>query len=304
MTNNYNPIFQDSNPYKGKIAEIQTYQNLPTIIPGSLVTVKKVQLEEFKRKMAHENRISSQETKLEEQLNSDFVNLPAIQVSFNSGQSIKKMSLSDLEDSFENKVFTSPKKKLDKLSKTNKKSIVKQIKINKKNTALAFGLATMMVICGFTFNNLSNTQIKSTDKVANAAESITKSDLQIKMEAYSQWMKKLNNGQYIDPNTDSDKDTLTNYEEFVIGSNPLSAFSCNENINDSENLLNLINPSTCRGIDLQDPNDIKTFGDIVNLPLLQTQIGEKKSTIESSSSSASLLDSDNTNEKVLENIDN
>jgi hypothetical protein len=280
MTNNFNPIFQDNNSIKGKINEIQYHQKLPTIIPGSLVTIKKAQLEEFKRKVAHQNRISSQETKLSEQLNGDFNTLPPIQVSFNSGQSTKKMSLSDLEDSFENKPVVSPKKKLDKLSKTNKQSNLKKIRINKKNTALALGMATMLIIGGITFNNLSRTNINSTDKVANAAEVAKKTELQQKMEAYSEWIKNLNNGQFIDPNTDSDKDKLTNYEEFVIGSNPFSASSCNERINDSENLLNLINPSTCRGINLEDPNDIKTFGDIVNLPLLQTQIGEKKAIIE------------------------
>jgi hypothetical protein len=279
MTNNFNPIFQDNNIYKGKIAEIQISQKLPTIIPGSLTAVKKAKLEEFKRKVAHQNRISSQEIKLEEQLNSDFESLPPIQVSFSSGHSTKKMSLSELEDTFENKPTVTPKKKLEKLSKTNKKS-VKKIRINKKNTALALGLATMMIIGGVTFNNLSNAKINSSDKVANAAEVAKKTELQQKMEAYSEWIKNSNNGQFIDPNTDSDKDGLTNYEEFVIGSNPFSAFSCNERINDSENLLNLINPSTCRGINLEDPNDIKTFGDIVNLPLLQTQIGEKKAIVE------------------------
>jgi hypothetical protein len=280
MTNNFNPIFQDNVAYKGKINEILISHKLPTIIPGSLTAVKKAKLEEFKRKVAHQNRISSQEIKLAEQLNSDFESLPQIQVSFNSGHSTKKMSLIDLEDTFENKPTITSKKKLEKLSKTNKRSIIKKVRINKKNTSLALGLATMMIIGGVTFNNLSNAKIDSTDKVANAAEVAKKTELQQKMEAYSEWIKNSNNGQFIDPNIDSDKDGLTNYEEFVIGSNPFSAFSCNERINDSENLLNLINPSTCRGINLEDPNDVKTFGDIVNLPLLQTQIGEKKATVE------------------------
>lgn len=287
MSNNFNPIYQDNNTYKGKIAEIQSNQNLPTNIPGSLTNIKKIQLEEFKRKIAHQNRISSQETKLEEQLSSDFEDLPAIQVSFNSGQSTKRMSLSDLEDSFDIKPVLSPKKRLQKLSKTNKKKLIGKVRINKKNTVIAFGIVTMAIISGITMNNLSNANINSSDKFANAAEVVKKSDLQKKMDAYSDWIKAQNNGQFVDSNADSDKDGLTNYEEFVIGSKPLSAFSCNENINDSENLINLINPSTCRGIDPNNADDIKTFGDIINLPLLQTQIGEKKSLVESNSSASS-----------------
>jgi hypothetical protein len=285
MSDNFNSTFQESNTYQGKIVEIQSNQNLPTNIPGSLSNTKKLQLEEFKRKIAHQNRISSQENKLEEQLNSDFASLLPIQVSFNSGQSTKRMSLSDIEDSFDNKPKLTPKKRLQKLSKTNKNTFAKRVRLNKKNTVLAFGIATMVIISGITLNNISNTNINSSDKLANAAEVVIKSDLQKKMDAYSSWIKDQNNGQFVDSNTDSDKDGLTNYEEFVIGSKAFTAFSCNENINDSENLINLINPSTCRGIDPDNAEDVKTFGDIINLPLLQTQIGTKKAVIESSNSS-------------------
>jgi hypothetical protein len=298
MTKNFNALSQNSNIYNGKIAEIQTNQKLPSVVPGSLMTANKIQLEEFKRKVAHQNRISSQETKLEEQLNSDFGRLPPIQISFNSSQSVNRMSLSDLEDNFEKRPILSPKKKLEKLSKTNKKSLTKKLRINKKNTALAFGLTTALIIGGITLSNFSNTRIDYSDKIANAAENATKSELQKKTEAYSEWIKNKNNGDFLDANTDSDKDSLTNYEEFIIGSNPLSPFSCNEKITDSENLLNLINPATCRGIDLENSNDVKTFGDIVNLPLLQTQIGDKKSTVESKSTS-----SPSTNFEIIDTLE-
>lgn len=281
MTQNTNHNFHRN---MTKINEIQKNQTLPTIIQGSLTNVNKTHLDAFKRKIAHQNRIEKQEIKLSEQLNSDYNELPPIQISFNSNTGQKRMSLSDLEEKFENKPIISPEKKLKKLSKTNKKSIIKKIRVSKKHSAVAIGMLSMVLIAGFTFSNLSNTQ-NNNDKVAFAAEAPIKSSLQQKKDAYSDWIKSQNDGKFVDANEDSDKDGLTNFEEFVIGSKTFSPNSCNENINDSENLINLINPATCKGIELDSPEDAKKFGDIINLPLIKTEIGKKKEVIESSNSS-------------------
>ena len=303
MSNQNHVHFAQYNQNTTKIDEIRTDQKLPTIIGGSLNNVNKNPLDAFKRKVKHDQRIVSQQIKLEEQLSGDFASLPPIEVSFNSGKSFKRMSLSDLEDNFENKPILTPEKKLKKLSKSNKRSILKNLRVNKRHVLVAGSIATMMIIGGLTLSNLGNSKADNNEKIANAAFNPIKSELNQKEEAYSAWIKNLNKNTFIDANVDSDKDGLTNFEEFVIGSNPFNPNSCNENVSDQENLINLINPATCKGIDLESPADIKTFGDIINLPLIKTQIGTKKDIIESTNSSSaeseSSVSSNTTPEEVL-----
>lgn len=299
MSYNNQLQFQQNNLNFGKIDEIKINQKLPTIIRGSLNTVNKNPLDAFKRKVEHEQRITNQQTKLEEQLNGDFANLPSIEITFNTGKSFKRMSLSDIEDNFQNKTIISPEKKLKKLSKTNKRSIVKNLKINKRHALIVSSIASLMIVGSLAISNLSNPSVNN-EKIANAAFNPIQTELIQKKDAYSIWIKNLNKGVFIDANTDSDKDGLTNFEEFVIGSNPFDTNSCNKNVSDQENLINLINPATCKGIDLENPQDIKTFGDIVNLPLIKTQIGQKKDLIESNSSSFISSKSSSSSENEIE----
>jgi hypothetical protein len=84
-------------------------------------------------------------------------------------------------------------------------------------------------------------------------------------EEYKTWVESKNEGVFDQPENDLDDDELTNYEEFLIGSNPISANSCNPDINDSKNLFNLTNPSNCQPIDLKDENQAKLFGSVLSI---------------------------------------
>ncbi len=302
MSNQNQTHFAQYNQSFAKIEEIRTDQKLPTIIGGSLNNVNKNPLDAFKRKVKHEQRIMNQQTKLEEQLSGDFASLPPIEISFNSGKSFKRMSLSDLEENYENKPTLTPEKKLKKLSKSNKRSVLKNLRVNKRHALVAGSIATMLIIGSLTFSNLGNSKADNNEKIANAAFNPTKPELNQKKEAYSIWIKNLNKNTFIDGNVDSDKDGLTNFEEFLIGSNPLDANSCNKNITDQENLINLINPATCKGIDLENPVDVKIFGDIINVPLIKTQIGNKKEVVESTNSSSAKSESSASSKTVLEEV--
>ena len=86
-----------------------------------------------------------------------------------------------------------------------------------------------------------------------------------KIENYDKWIVANNFGKYSAPGEDLDKDGLNNYEEFLIGSMPTNKNSCNTNATDNENLLNLIDPVTCKPIDFDDVGQIQRFKDVLNI---------------------------------------
>ena len=130
----------------------------------------------------------------------------------------------------------------------------------------------MLGTTAMSYSNLASTQ---QPKTANAQVPIT-SILEKQKEEYTKWIKGINNDTYLDPNGDQDGDKLTNFEEFLVGSHPLTTHTCNINISDSENLINLINPATCKGIDTNNPAEVAKFGQVVNLPALQKTLEKKK----------------------------
>jgi hypothetical protein len=101
---------------------------------------------------------------------------------------------------------------------------------------------------------------------ANAGKEDNSNELSEKQIAYKSWIESQNNGQFSKPEEDLDNDELNNYEEFLIGSNPKSPYSCNTKITDIQNLKNLINPSTCKAINLEDKQEVTRFGQIINIP--------------------------------------
>lgn len=86
-----------------------------------------------------------------------------------------------------------------------------------------------------------------------------------KLGEYTNWIQD-KNGSFSPPQDDIDGDQLGNYEEFIIGSNPLSANTCSPKATDSQNLFNFINPVTCKAIDLKNDSDSKKFQEIITLP--------------------------------------
>jgi hypothetical protein len=86
-----------------------------------------------------------------------------------------------------------------------------------------------------------------------------------KTVSYEKWIASSNLGKYSSPGEDLDKDGLNNYEEFLIGSIPTNKNSCNVNVSDNENLLNLIDPVNCAIIDFNAPGQISRFKDVLNI---------------------------------------
>ncbi len=91
---------------------------------------------------------------------------------------------------------------------------------------------------------------------------------------YKKWItEKL--GTYSDGLEDADGDQLTNNEEFLVGTDPKNAHSCDPNKTDSENLIELINPVACKPIDMQNPAEVEKFRKVIDFQTVKTKIVNK-----------------------------
>lgn len=90
-------------------------------------------------------------------------------------------------------------------------------------------------------------------------------------EAYKSWISdKL--GSYYLPEEDLDGDQLTNEEEFIIGSEPNNPNTCNPKKTDAENLVEFINPVTCKSIDLSDSVAMDKFKKVVDFNSIRSKV--------------------------------
>jgi hypothetical protein len=91
-------------------------------------------------------------------------------------------------------------------------------------------------------------------------------------EEYKKWILSQNSSQYSAPTDDLDNDQLTNYEEFILQTNPKTANTCDKESTDIENLLKLVDPVTCKQIDLNNNNLVAKYSQVINLPNIQAQL--------------------------------
>jgi hypothetical protein len=90
-------------------------------------------------------------------------------------------------------------------------------------------------------------------------------------DAYKSWIgDKL--GSYNEPNDDFDVDQLTNEEEFIIGSEPNNPNTCNPKKTDAENLVEFINPVTCKSIDLSDSTAMEKFKKVIDFNTVRSKV--------------------------------
>ncbi len=136
-------------------------------------------------------------------------------------------------------------------------------------TSLAL-IALIVFGSGLFFSSMPANFDPSRLATADQKSSLTQTEL--KQTIYKTWVESYNYGQYSSPEEDLDKDGLTNYEEFLISSNPMTPFSCNAKITDIQNLSNLINPSTCKAIDLTNPDEINKFREVITIPEINIEI--------------------------------
>lgn len=138
----------------------------------------------------------------------------------------------------------------------------KKRKINKLKRYSASTLFTTVIIIFCTLFLTGNAQWmgKFGEKSVQADK-----NKNIKTINYEKWIVFNNYGTYSPPSDDLDNDGLNNYEEFLIGSIPINKNSCDSNITDSQNLLNLIDPKSCIPIDFNAPGQVQRFKDVLNI---------------------------------------
>lgn len=150
------------------------------------------------------------------------------------------------------------KEKVQRLLARKKESRWQKILIN---SFAIFLFVTSSVSALFVWNQYNLTM--SGGQVAGASDQKYSN-----FEEYEKWIKE-KAGEYLKPEEDADGDGLTNYEEFLIGSNPTSKNTCSEEKNDMENLLSLIHPATCKPIDLENQEELELFSKIINFEMVK-----------------------------------
>jgi hypothetical protein len=119
----------------------------------------------------------------------------------------------------------------------------------------------------------SNKTVNSAQgQVAGISEKVkNKTNTKNVTEAYKSWIGyKL--GDYHKPDEDFDGDQLTNDEEFIIGSEPNNPNTCNPKKTDAENLVEFINPVTCKTIDVSDNTAMEKFKKVVDFNSVRSKV--------------------------------
>jgi hypothetical protein len=141
-------------------------------------------------------------------------------------------------------------------------------KVNRKKTfAMASVSSTFIIIIslltGFTSGVLKFDGLKSFSnlgQVAGVSESVNKED-----ELYKNWIQSKNNNLFINADDDTDNDGLTNKEEFILDTNPLSKYTCSKDKTDAQLLVALINPKTCNPINFDSDIEVEKFSPLLNI---------------------------------------
>jgi hypothetical protein len=89
---------------------------------------------------------------------------------------------------------------------------------------------------------------------------------------YKNWIESKNYTVFSPKGEDLDKDELTNDEEYILGTSPISANSCSQTVTDIQNLLNLVDPQTCKPMDLNNQNEFEKYNKVVNIDEIQQKL--------------------------------
>jgi len=149
-------------------------------------------------------------------------------------------------------------------NKPGKKRFLSRIKSKRVVASILMFLisATIFGVSGFVYFQRNQ---NPTAAVAGVVEGNTEFP---KLEEYKTWIEQ-KTGTEAEPQDDIDNDQLSNYEEFILESDPISANTCNPEVTDSQNLFAFINPVTCKPIDFNNPQEAEKFEGLISFSNLQ-----------------------------------
>jgi hypothetical protein len=110
----------------------------------------------------------------------------------------------------------------------------------------------------------------------------------IDSKAYAQWSEKYF-GKVAGQAEDNDTDQLSNIEEYKLGSDPTKYSSCDNNKSDAETLYELVDPKSCKKIQVSDDEVLGRVSQVMDLKRFNQQLASK-STSSSTNSQSSLID--------------
>ncbi|MBC7472109.1 MAG: glucosaminidase domain-containing protein [candidate division SR1 bacterium] len=159
-----------------------------------------------------------------------------------------------------------------KKTKTSEKPMnggAKKIKWHLYSLIAVSSILTIFIVTSIFSQKVTNV---AQGQVAGVVEkSKSKNRLNEPTDAYKAWITdKL--GSYYPPEEDFDGDQLTNEEEFIIGSEPNNPNTCNPKKTDAENLVEFINPITCKAIDLSDNIAMEKFKKVVDFNSIRSKV--------------------------------
>jgi hypothetical protein len=160
-----------------------------------------------------------------------------------------------------------------------KRSLRKKLTI----MSMVVSMGILLGIAGLIFKNYYNPlNANQADAAVLGVQDNTQND----DSAYASWIESKNNSIFSPKDADLDNDGLTNYEEFILDTNPLSPNTCNPDKTDSQNLINLIDPKTCKPINTDDDTEFKKFNQVINVDKLKQQLDASIQTVSQSSAPA------------------
>lgn len=303
--------------------------NTPTSDLLGIKPVDKGQLEAFKLRLSQKNDQNNQQNSgLQTQTETNVIISQADQEIKTNSEALKlaeslvstdypEFSLVDYGGQFQTKELPLQPSlvELDQINfkpdhlKLKKLETIDETKVSKKRftkfvwNPFLVGSVSFLLIAFMVVSLKTNLQISdSTKRSARADQLEFQEDINLELTQYKSWLYNYNSG--LDPgdaandySADIDLDGLSNYEEFLIGSNPTTAYSCNPKITDAQNLVNLINPVNCKAINLENPLVANVFYKLI--PTLNPQINFGSASTQVLMSSLSSISADsNSNSKV------
>ena len=137
-----------------------------------------------------------------------------------------------------------------------------------KKVRLMFKLVLLVILIGLIGVGLYimfvNPAQKTASRGVEAAYENSSADQRI---AFDEWGRGYF-GNTIDPQGDNDQDGLTNWEEFLLGSNPTKFSNCENKLSDAQSLFSEIDPGTCLAIRPDDAEVRVKYAKIIDFDVL------------------------------------
>jgi flagellum-specific peptidoglycan hydrolase FlgJ len=152
-----------------------------------------------------------------------------------------------------------------------------------KHSVLAKTIASIAIIAGlfgvmFAFGSSTSSQnnakkeVKGANEISQSTDSPEKTEISSAKptDGFEDWSETIFSKK-VNPLDDEDNDQLSNNEEFIIGTNPQNPHTCNPERTDSQNLIELIDPVSCKPIDTNNDEEMTKFRRVIDFQTIKTR---------------------------------